>query len=87
MCFDGPQALMYRCIMVLLSLSVLYVQGHNFTADCHCGVNRVNIVPQWVSVGYYRFIIILQSVSVRYIKGPYFIAVYVSVLCTGSIFY
>jgi len=70
-------------------------------AVCRCGVNRINTVLQGVSVGCYRVIIILQSLSVRYvdgiivlqslsveyIKNPYYIAVYVSVVRTGSILY
>jgi len=55
---------MYRGIIVLQSVSVRYVSCHNCTAVCQCGVNRINTVLQWVSVGYYRIIIIMQWVSV-----------------------
>ena len=77
---------MYRAIILLLFVTVRYVQGHYCTAVCVSVVCTGSSFHCSVSVPYYMGIIVLQ-LSVRYLHGHYCTVVCASAVCTGALFY
>jgi len=101
-CCSLCQCSMYEVIIVLNSMSLLYVQAHYCTEFC------ISALCAWALLycrlcqcGLYTVILLLQLLSVRYIQGYYCIAVcvrdlytrtycivvYVSSVGTGSLLY